>query len=327
MPPAVRRARWFVKRHSARHRAGGDPPVIVASLPRSGSTWLMEIVATQPGMRVVNEPFYVPRFAGLAAPPLDASWEALLPAPDREARIGAYLDGLFDNRLGIGSPSPFTPQHRFRTHRIVCKILRAHDLLEWIAARYDARVVFLLRHPVAVSVSRREHPLLDLLLASDPWCERFLDASRRSRARAVAADGPELDRMVLDWCLQLQPVLHADRAGWFCLHYEDLVARPTACIDALADALGFTEREAMHRQSGVPSRSTFLSDADTRRRLDAGGERGFLLDKWRARVAAADERRVLELAAEFGLDLYAPGAGAPARRLPGAFTPPPQAAT
>lgn len=315
IPPALRRARWFVKRHGTVHRPGDRPPVVVASLPRSGSTWLMEIIATQPGMRVVNEPFYLPRFVGLADPPLPPAWSTLTPGPGREARLGPYLDALFDNRLGIGSPSPFTPQHRFRTSRVVCKVLRAHDLLPWIEARYDARIVVLVRHPIAVAVSRRAHPLLGVLLDSDEWCARHLDGDERARARDVAAHGGPLERMVLDWCLQLRPVLRAERRTWFCVHYEDLLVHPDAAIDALADALGLDDREAMHRQNGVPSRSTFLSDDETRRRLEAGDEREFLLAKWRSRVDDAQERGLLELAASFGVDLYAPGRGAPVRRL------------
>lgn len=39
------------------HQYTGNQPVFIISSPRSGSTWLMELLLTQPGMYSANEPF------------------------------------------------------------------------------------------------------------------------------------------------------------------------------------------------------------------------------------------------------------------------------
>src|SRR5690606_24342168 len=39
------------------HRPNGLPNVCIVSAPRSGSTWLLELVLSQPGFKPCNEPF------------------------------------------------------------------------------------------------------------------------------------------------------------------------------------------------------------------------------------------------------------------------------
>jgi len=38
------------------HLTGNSPNVFIFSTPRSGSTWLMELILTQPGFKPCNEP-------------------------------------------------------------------------------------------------------------------------------------------------------------------------------------------------------------------------------------------------------------------------------
>ena len=46
----------IVKPMSNVHRPDGRPNVFLFSTPRSGSTWLMELIWTQPGFKYVNQP-------------------------------------------------------------------------------------------------------------------------------------------------------------------------------------------------------------------------------------------------------------------------------
>ncbi len=43
-------------RMTSTHRPGALPNVFIFTTPRSGSTWLMELIWSQPGFRCVNEP-------------------------------------------------------------------------------------------------------------------------------------------------------------------------------------------------------------------------------------------------------------------------------
>jgi hypothetical protein len=321
LPPAVfRKLKWRVKRLSNLHTAGEEPDIFLFSTPRSGSTWLMEMLATQPGIKPISEPFWVPRFEGIAGP-LPASWEFLLPHPQRESAIRAYLEALMANQLGIGSPAPWSRGHKWVSHRLVLKILRCKDLMNWCEETFGCRVIYLVRHPLAVSLSRRECPQLPHFLANEGYCRRFVGADLRDYASRILESGTDLEKKVVDWCLQnLPPLLYLDRRRWLCIHYEDLLVNPAAVVDRLASFLKLPDPARMHRQLRVPSRSTTGSDPDTRAHQARSGNRqstSYLLDKWRVRVSDEEEKNAFAILARFAVDLYSAGESLPTRRLQG----------
>ncbi len=317
-PAPLRRLKWWIKKHGSSHRSGGKPDILIFSSPRSGSTWLMEIIGTQEGVRPVSEPFWMPRFEGTGGP-LPPSWDLLLPHDGREETIERYFRSLLDGSCGIGSPAPFTRHHRWRTDRMVFKILRCKDMMSWFEATFRCRIVYLVRHPLAVSLSRRITPQLEGFVGSDRYCGAFLTPEQRLRARSILSEGSPLERKILDWCLQnLPPLRHLDRSRWLCLHYEDLVADPVAVIGKLASFLDLPDEAGMVRQIGIPSRSTFLSDAETRnylKRAQHGTEREYLLGKWKPGISPEEESRAMAIVREFGIDIYAAGQTGPSSRL------------
>jgi hypothetical protein len=52
----TRRLQLLVKALTNVHRQGPLPNVFLFATPRSGSTWLMEIIASQPGFKYYDEP-------------------------------------------------------------------------------------------------------------------------------------------------------------------------------------------------------------------------------------------------------------------------------
>ena len=66
----------FVKRLANVHRQGEKPNIFLFSTARSGSTWVVEMLATQPGMKLIDEPL-LPSEAGKDAarwsPPADTA--------------------------------------------------------------------------------------------------------------------------------------------------------------------------------------------------------------------------------------------------------------
>ena len=49
----------LIKHKSTFHKASGEDNIFLFSSPRSGSTWLAEIIAAQPGFKMVKEPLNV----------------------------------------------------------------------------------------------------------------------------------------------------------------------------------------------------------------------------------------------------------------------------
>ncbi len=55
-PSALLRTRKRIKSFLSLHKPDGSPNTFLFSLPRSGSTWLMELIQTQPGFKTCDEP-------------------------------------------------------------------------------------------------------------------------------------------------------------------------------------------------------------------------------------------------------------------------------
>ncbi len=274
----------------------------------------MELLATQRGMKVVNEPLLMTRFVGRSTP-LPSSWELLLPGPQREPMLERYFSDLIANRLGVGVPMPFSKNHRWFSNRLLFKIQRCSDMMNWFERRFDGKIVYLVRHPIATAISRERYGRLALFLDNEVFCHSFLSDELRAYGRSIVATGTELQKKVLDWCLQnLPPLRFLDRTRWVCLTYEDLVARPEDTVSWLAETLELEQPERILERIGAPSKTTNKSDASTRSLLQGmvdKSDRTYLLAKWRSKVDVDQERDAFKILERFGIDLYRCGCDEP----------------
>lgn len=310
--------KWQIKRFSNIHIQGQQPNIFMFSTARSGSTWIKEVLATQPYIKFIDEPFNMNHFAATYWP-LPPSWEFLVPHPGREVAIERYIEDLTHNRIGVGSPAPFDRFHRILSRRLVFKILRCKDLMNWFEEKFGAKIVYLIRHPLATSVSRDQYELAALYLANDLYCDRYMTSEQRQIGRAILENGSELEKKVLDWCCQnLPPLKFLDRSEWLCLHYEDLVAEPDTVLRHMAQELELPRLDKMLRRVGVASATITKSDSETKRYFAqsfSGEDHTYLLRKWRDKVPSEEEKRAFEILYRFGIETYAFGEDMPAKRL------------
>lgn len=241
-------------------------------------------------------------------------WKLTLPCSERQAILGDYVERLLNGTCGYGSPSLRSllrgraTSFRFNYDRVVMKILRAQDLINWFEERFSAKIVYLIRHPIPVSLSRESYARLPLFLENERFCERFLKPDSIRFATRILHRGSELERKVLDWTLQnLPPLRSLTRSNWCCVHYEYMVLRPEEVLERLAAYLDLRDLEAARRRVGQPSKTVSKSDQETRR-FFAGSVgqagKGFLIEKWRRRVTQGDLARVQEILDVFEIDTY-----------------------
>ncbi len=301
---AVKRA---VKAASNVHRPDGRPNVLLYSTPRSGSTWLMELIWSQPSFKTCNQPLYlenpvVRRHLGID------EWEELYSLAATE-KLRRYLGMLCEGRIRFTNPNPFRGYYRPLTHRVVFKEIHAPgDRINWIRDTFNTRVVYLLRHPIAVTISSERWPVLPAFLHSD--YRRHFSEDQLEQAERIAADGTDLDRGVLSWCLQNAVALREATEDWAIVSYEQMVLDPDPVIRELSAKLALPKPERMRERLGVPSVNVqFKSTEETRHLLMEGDQdrRPYLVQKWRTKVDAREESRVMRILDLFGLDVYRDG--------------------
>lgn len=295
------------------HRPDGSPNVLLFALPRGGSTWLMELIWSQPGFKCCDEPTdlrnpLVRRHLGLD------EWDSLY-SPEATATLAEYFRGFCDGDLHFMDPRPFRRYYRPLTRRIVFKIIHGcEDRINWFRDVFNGRIVYLIRHPIAVALSREVYPTLPALLETD--YRRHFSAEQLAFAEDIRASGSKLERGVLSWCLQVAVPLRQRTPDWAFVSYEQLVIDPLPVVEYLAQKLDLPDPERMVRALAVPSNVKHKSDAATQRVLESGamGERLRLVDKWRKRVSEVEERRAIEILERFEIDLYRFGDSLPAQQ-------------
>lgn len=315
--PVLKEALRHVLTRVQRYRPGPLPDIAIVSCRRSGSTWLMELLAAMPGMTFVNEPFResVVRAAGLPTPnngPGPDDVKILDVPPGTEAAYRSFLNDPRQTRIR-GPYRIFAPEFDLVATRRVLKEVLANGITGFIADE-GFLVVHLLRHPIptALSMGRTRRFLDEAFLRHATFPGRFLTPAQHALAEEIVASGDRLRRGVLEWCLaNLEPLAEGrERSdGWVTLTYEELVLRPHEVLRAFAPLVRIDDPTPMLERLDVPSASTHperlrhLQDTDAWRRIT----------DWRRHIDDADEQAAFEVADAFGIDAYVAGSPLAAR--------------
>lgn len=294
----------WIKKYASWHRPNGEHNVFLFSTPRSGSTWLMEMIGTQPGFKYCNEPLNLRVTAVRNNLGLE-TWEDLYNLT-AQPKVENYFNGFIRGTLRFNNPNPLAGNYRPLTHRIVFKMLNAQeDQINWYRDTFNGRIVFLLRHPLAVSLSRKQFPRLTAFLNSD--YKRHFTTAQLDIARQITATGTPLEKGILSWCFQNSVPLRMATADWAILSYEQIVLEPETVIHYLCHKLDLPHPERMLQRISKPSLSTNLSDANTQQMLQQDASElktQYLVEKWQKKLTIEEAQKAMHILTHFDLDLY-----------------------
>lgn len=267
----------------------------------------MEVLAAQPGMKAINEPFsmnypHTHRELGVD------NWPDAVMMKNRREVYGPYVDRL-SRGLVRDFRYPFWAENgRYYTTRNTFKILHAgEDMIPWFEERFGGLILLLIRHPIPTVLSHQKHPRVDYFLRQPEMRAQFTPQHIAFAERILAADN-QYDRGVLDWCLQYYPAFaHGVKPSWTVISYEDLSVEAEGAVHFLEARLKLFPTKNLAKLIGTPSGSTVQSDADTLAFFKSGkaeNDRQYLIDKWRERLTPGMEERTFEILDSMGLDIY-----------------------
>ncbi|MSP43824.1 MAG: hypothetical protein EXR08_10775 [Alphaproteobacteria bacterium] len=292
------------------HRQGKLPDIFIISVPRTGSTFLMEVLGAQPRMKTLDEPFsmnypHTHRELGVD------NWPDAVMLRNRKEIYGRYVDRLCKGQISDFKSPVWSRNGRFFTTRNTLKILHAgEDLIPWFEERFDCMIVLLIRHPIPTVLSHEVHPRVDCFLRQPEMRALFSDSHIRFAERILASDS-QYDRGVLDWCLQYYPAFtHGIKPSWTVISYEDLSVEAIGAVKYLEQRLQLSPTRNLEQIIGEPSVSTVQSDAETVAFFKSGKpsqSRHYLIEKWRERLEPGREARTFEILDGMGLDIYSLG--------------------
>lgn len=289
------------------HFQGKEPDIFVFATPRSGSTFLMELLQSQPGMKLFNEIFSMNRPAirrELGA----SSWAESTCLPDRKVVYEEYIRRLTSNKIPELNRPFYWKTGRLFSSRHVLKIIHGgEDMLPWFTETFDAKILLLVRHPIPTALSSKRLPRLEHYMNQPELRNTFT----RDQVRLITAAIESTDffmQAIVDWCVQNKPMLSDYKSAKATLiSYEDLTIFPHESFSYLQSAVGLSDIKNLDRLIRRPSRSTALSDDQTRQFLDKANrsnDRMYLIEKWLTRVSEDEIKLADELLNVFEIDIY-----------------------
>jgi hypothetical protein len=300
----VTELKFFAKSLTNFHLRGKRSDIFLFATPRGGSTWVMELLASESGIKFFDEPLS-PRRENVARGGFIRGYESLMPETGDAERIIEFLRDLQQGKHGYMNVAPFQRNHRFLTTRCVFKVHEIEHLMHRVEAECAAQIVYLIRHPIATSISRNALPRLELFLDSPFYGRLIGNDETLTRIRGIARTGTTLQKAIISWCYENLVPLRDLSSTWLTITYEELVLNPEQSCDLLVSRLDLTDRDAIISSFARPAVNILMSHAETLAALNDGDSlqrRRTLVTKWQAKVDDSQIERAAEILRLFEID-------------------------
>ena len=284
-------------------------PVLVTGSHRSGSTFVGKMLAVHPGLGYIREPFGLHHRPGVLPvrfpywfPYVCAENEAPIRDPVGAMyrfrfRTGAALKAVRSPRdlgLVVHDRRAFGAARR-RGARPLQKDPIAVFSAAWLADRFDAQVIVLIRHPAGFASSLMRygwtHPFDHFL--RQPLLMRDLLSTYEDQVAAFARTAPPIiDQAILLWNLIHHTILgyRRDHTEWSFHRHEDISADPVTRFGEMFSELGLPmgdrERAAIEASTSDTNPSESTRAGTVRRSSKAAAA------SWRTRLSAEEIHRI-----------------------------------
>lgn len=295
----------IVKKISNYHKNTGEENILIITMPRSGSTWLMEIISSQPKIKYFSEPFNlrineVKKTLGIY------QWKDLYNHTN-EHKIINYLSKAVDGKIGFFNPNPFGKYYKPYTNRIVFKIIHfGEHNIKSLSEAINGKTILMLRHPMAVIISRKQLPRINVFLEVPEIANKFSDEQIKL-ANQIIQQGTFLEKSTLSWCIQNQLSLQSLPDKSLIVFYEDIVINPKHNVKLIKDFLKLIHQNDMNKVLTRQSMVKHKSD-DTTQKIFINSRTQLnkhkLISKWRDKISKDDEASLFDIIKTFNVSFY-----------------------
>ena len=285
------------------------PPILVTGAHRSGTTWVGSMLALSPKVGLIHEPFSPVTPPGVSGGEFERFFQYV--CAENEERYAEHFERMlrfsydFRRQLpAIRSPKKlgrtvidaydFT-RNRLRGSRPLLKDPIAVFSSEWLASRFGASVVVLIRHPAAFASSLVRlgwtHDFGSFL--AQPLLMRDHLSPYEDEIRQFAErEEDSLDQAILLWRLVYATVdtFRERQPGWTFVRHEDLSRDPEPGYATLFRTLEVPLDDRIRRT--IAEHSSDANPAELRHSHDVRLDSRASISSWRTRLTAEQIERV-----------------------------------
>ena len=205
--------------------------LLITSEPRSGSTWLMELIKAQENVAINWEPLQTKK--GIIPPEWRWGRRPYLPETEDSPLYFETIRDSFTLRKYSDWTFQFNKEDEIRSaKRVLTKSVRFNLLLPWFTSNFKIKCkpIYVLRHPVATCISQikslyyDKRPQLDYFeIPAVIHNERYLPHLDYLNSLRT-----HLERWLALWFINSIPTLKHPNHGknWHVVYYEDLKVNP-----------------------------------------------------------------------------------------------------
>lgn len=266
--------------------------IFIAGAPRSGTSWLQDMVNYKQDRRIVFEPFHsehtkeVNYFHFRQYLRSDNREEKYL-APARDILSGNIRNSWVDNY-----------NKKFLVRKRIVKDVRTNLMLKWIKTHFpEIPIIYIMRHPCAVALSRRERGFnthLDVYLTQNQLMMDHLQPFEHVINNAKDT----FDKHIIMWCIDnYVPLQQFLKGEMHIVFYEHLCIRSNEEIKKIFRFLNIPGDINDPVLQGLIKKPSLLS-----RDGSAIFHQKNLIDGWKAGINEAETKRAVELLKLFSLD-------------------------
>jgi hypothetical protein len=267
--------------------------LVVAGSPRSGTTWLAEVLSTLPRSAILFEPQHMLQVPQARAAGLD--WHVMKSPGDAWPAGDRYFDRVLRGQV----VTPWTVSHlplgrAIAPRRWIVKFVDANLMLGWLATRFPVRPpVLVLRHPCAVVGSQLRR---GWRLDHAPRLAAFFDRYPQFSEYVASLQDP-VEWSAAHWCLHTYaPLMLPQPWPFIVTTYEQATKDPEQAFGRLFERWQLPLPAGLVERTRRPSGTTDLG-SQMRKRGD--GDAG-----WRKALTELQVAQVLAVVRRFGLDFY-----------------------
>ena len=267
--------------------------IIISGTGRSGTTWLASLLSSRIACRIMFEPFHsgkIPQFSRYHL------FQYMRPYQRDDELYRYACDVLSGN---IRHPwIDWQNEHLFPKYRLV-KEIRANLFLKWLHNKFtETPLLFILRHPCAVVLSRME---MKWATSSDiqPFLnqeELILDHIEEKLDIIHKASTIE-EKHAIIWCISnYVPLRQFEQNELNVVFYEDLCTQPEVELPRLFEVVGLEFKRSFLNLVNRPSATAGVTSAVMT------GEHKIL--RWKRELTSTQIDNILQIVQEFGLDQF-----------------------
>lgn len=264
--------------------------IMVAGTARSGTTWLANIIASQIPCRIMFEPFHCRKVEAFR----QFHYFQYMRPTERNDDLWSYCQTIFTgnirNRWIDREIDQLYPQYR------IIKEIRANLFLIWLQAAFpEIPILFMIRHPCAVVLSR-----MQLAWATDTDIQSFLSQPElvndflQDKMDVIRCAQTAEEKHAVIWCVHnLIPLRQCKSGGLNIVFYENLCRRPEVEIARIFRIIQHPYRDGVFQMIGEPSTTTMRASA-----IMTGSDK---VTRWQKELSPEQIRNILSVVEAFGL--------------------------